>query len=241
MTINKNDHLKHISHQFNTEMGDLKNSLLSMGALVAQQISAAMQAFIDGDSIAARSIRDRDKEVDAMELGIDEEANQVIARRQPAAGDLRLVMAVVKMVADIERVGDEAKKIAKLALASEQQDALPMGALEIRHIGRQVTTMLQSSLQAFELFDSGLALQVMHEDELVDKEYRSALRALITFMMEDPRSITRCLNVMLVLRSLERVGDHAGNLAEQVIFMVEGTDVRHAPMQLARDVVEGKL
>lgn len=241
MTINKDDHLKHISHQFNTEMGDLKSNLLAMGALVEQQVSAAMQAFITADAASAREIRDRDKQVDAMELGIDEEANQLIARRQPAAGDLRLILAVVKMVADIERIGDEAKKIARFAVALEKQGAAPMGALEIRHIGVQVNTMLHAALQAFQQFDSTMALQVMREDEAVDKEYRSAVRALVTFMMEDARSITGCLNVMWVLRSLERVGDHAGNLAEQVIFMVEGTDVRHAPMQVARDAVEGKL
>lgn len=238
MSTSKDTHTQHISQQFNSELIELKSRLLVMGGMVEQQVQDAIEALISSNTELADSVRAKDKEVDKIELAIDEEATRIIAKRQPAASDLRLVVSIIKMVADLERIGDEAKKIAKFALALAEEGQAPRGYIEVRHIGTHVGSMVRDALDAFARFDTRVALAVMREDDAVDNEYRSATRALVTFMMEDPRSISRCLNVMWVLRALERVGDHANNLAEHVIFMVEGKDVRHAPMEVAEEAVK---
>ncbi|MEQ5835602.1 phosphate signaling complex protein PhoU [Marinobacter sp. R17] len=227
----------HISHQFNEDLAGLKEDFLRMGGMVEQQVVDAIDALIEGDGHRADEIRARDKQVDQLELEIDEEATRIIARRQPAARDLRLVLSVIKMVADLERIGDEAKKIAKFALSLSEEGKAPRGYVETRHIGNHVSQMLRDSLDAFARLDSELALRIMKEDKRVDEEYQAATRTLVTFMMEDPRNITRCMSVMWVLRALERVGDHSCNIAEHVIFMAKGEDVRHTPMEEAEKVV----
>ncbi|MDC0662204.1 phosphate signaling complex protein PhoU [Marinobacter sp. SS21] len=227
----------HISHQFNEELAELKTEFLKMGGLVEQQLNDAVQALVESDSQLADEVRGRDKAVDQMEVDIDEEATRVIARRQPTARDLRLVVSVIKMVADLERVGDEAKKIAKFAIGLAEEGKAPRGYVEVRHIGNHVAGMLHDALDAFARLDSEQALLVMKEDKRVDEEYQAATRSLLTFMMEDTRNISRCMSVMWVLRALERVGDHACNLAENVIFMVKGEDVRHTSMEEAERVV----
>ncbi|MDX1756328.1 MAG: phosphate signaling complex protein PhoU [Marinobacter sp.] len=227
----------HISHQFNEELAELKTEFLKMGGMVEQQLNDAVQALIESDGQLADEVRARDKAVDQMEVDIDEEATRVIARRQPTARDLRLVVSVIKMVADLERVGDEAKKIAKFAIGLAEEGKAPRGYVEVRHIGNHVATMLHDALDAFARLDSEQALQIMKEDKRVDEEYQAATRSLLTFMMEDTRNISRCMSVMWVLRALERVGDHACNLAENVIFMAKGEDVRHTSMEEAERVV----
>ncbi|SFR81302.1 phosphate uptake regulator, PhoU [Marinobacter daqiaonensis] len=227
----------HISHQFNDDLSQLKSDFLDMGGLVEQQTIDAVNALIDGDSDAADEIRARDKVVDRMEMTLDEEATRLIARRQPAARDLRFVISVIKMVSDLERVGDEAKKIAKFALTLAEEGQAPRGYVEVRHIGNHVTTMLHDALDAFSRLDAHQALKIMREDKRVDEEYQAATRTLLTFMMEDTRNISRCMSVLWVLRALERVGDHACNIAENVIYMVEGEDVRHTPVEEAEKVV----
>lgn len=241
MVAGKDTYSKHISHQFNEELSELKNQLLVMGGMVEMQLAEAIEALMDGDTERAMEVRRRDKEVDKLELMIDDEAVHVIAKRQPAASDLRLVMSVVKMVADLERIGDEAKKIAKLTVEMGGDSRTNRRSfVEVRNISVHVRTMIRDALDAFSRFDTEQALAVMREDDAVDDEYKSATRALITHMMEDPRSITGCLNQMWVLRALERVGDHADNLAEHVIFMVEGTDVRHTPAEEVEKVIRRK-
>lgn len=227
----------HISHQFNDDLNGLKEDFLRMGGMVEQQVMDAIDALMDGDGHRADEIRARDKQVDQLELEIDEEATRIIARRQPAARDLRLVLSVIKMVADLERIGDEAKKIAKFALSLSEEGKAPRGYVEVRHIGNHVGQMLRDALDAFARLDSTQALRIMKEDKRVDEEYQAATRTLITFMMEDPRNISRCMSVMWVLRALERIGDHACNIAEHVIFMAKGEDVRHTPMEEAEKVV----
>ncbi|MBS3803760.1 MAG: phosphate signaling complex protein PhoU [Oleiphilaceae bacterium] len=227
----------HISNQFNHDLAGLKAEFLKMGGMVEQQVHDAVKALVESDGQLGEEVRAKDREVDKLEIEIDEEATLVIARRQPAARDLRLVISVIKMVADLERVGDEAKKIAKLAVALSDEGKAPHGYVEIRHIGEHVANMLRDSLDAFARLDSRQALRIMKEDKRVDEEYKAATRSLITFMMEDPRNISRCMSVMWVLRALERVGDHACNLAENVIFMVKGEDVRHTPMEEAERIV----
>lgn len=240
MPDNKDDvYGDHISHKFNNELMELKTEFLKMGGMVESQVEKAIKALIDSDGELAEKTRMKDKEVDKLELELDEEATLIIARRQPAARDLRLVISVIKMVADLERVGDEAKKIAKMAIKLTEEGQAPRGYVEVRHIGNHVLSMLHDALDAFARLDSAQALQIMKEDKRVDEEYQAAIRALLTFMMEDTRNISRCMSVMWVLRALERVGDHACNIAENVIFMVEGEDVRHTPVEEAEKIVSG--
>ncbi|PVY76308.1 PhoU-like phosphate uptake regulator [Tamilnaduibacter salinus] len=229
----------HISHQFNDELARLKEDFLHMGGMVEQQVADAIQALTNGDGELASQVRQKDKKVDRLELEIDEEATRIIARRQPTARDLRLVISVIKMVADLERIGDEAKKTAKLAMRLAEEGQAPRGYVEVRNIGRHVGQMLHDALDSFARLDSEQALEIIREDARVDEEYQGAARTLLTFMMEDPRNISRCMSVMWVLRALERVGDHACNIAEHVIFMVKGEDVRHASMEEAERVVGG--
>lgn len=240
MTTDKDTYQRHISQMFNNEMSELKDLLLRMGGMVEEQIGEAVTALISNDYDLAEKVRAKDKIVDQIEREVDDHAIHLIARRQPAAGDLRLVMSAVKMVADLERIGDEAKKIAKLAMILSKEGEAPRGYVEVRHLSTHVRTMVRDALDAFARFDTQAALAVMKEDDEVDEEYSAAARSLITFMMEDPRSITRCMNVMWMLRALERIGDHANNIAEQVIFMVEGEDVRHQPIEKTEQVIGQK-
>ncbi|RRJ82504.1 phosphate signaling complex protein PhoU [Aestuariirhabdus litorea] len=227
MKINTDLHTQHISQQFNAELNEVKNRLLAMGGLVEKQVSDAIEALIEADSELARSVREKDELINDMEMAIDEECTRILARRQPAASDLRLVIACSKAASDLERVGDEAAKVARHAIELCEQGESPRGYVETRHIGDRVRAMIKDSLTAFARFDTDLALTVAKADKSVDMEYKSAMRELVTFMMEDPRSISRVLNIMWVLRSLERVGDHARNIAEHLIYLVKGTDVRH--------------
>ncbi|MCG6656653.1 phosphate signaling complex protein PhoU [Halomonas campisalis] len=227
MDITSDTHSQHISRQFNQELEELKTQLMTMGGLVEQQIQEAVKALIDGDSRLAEKVRDNDRAVNEMQLTIDDECTRVLARRQPAASDLRLVLAVIRATADLERIGDEASKIARNALSLIENGTQVRGLVEVRHISEHVRKMLRDALTAFARFDTELALQVVHEDESVDDEYGSAMRSLMTFMMEDSRAIGPVLSVMWILRALERVGDHADNLAEYVIYLVKGLDIRH--------------
>ncbi len=239
MGITKDSHKKHISQQFNSELSALRNHLLVMGGLVEKQVVDAIKSLINGDSALAEEVRARDTEVDLLEVTIDEECTRVIARRQPTASDLRLVVSVAKMVSDLERVGDEASKIAKMTLALVEEGAAPRGYVEVRHIGAHVGEMIRDALDSFARFDVDVAMDVLREDRSVDMEYKSATRSLITFMMEDPRAISQIMSVMWVLRALERIGDHACNVAEHVIYMVKGKDVRHRPLDETQQVIAG--
>ncbi|QDD90684.1 phosphate signaling complex protein PhoU [Pseudomonas oryzihabitans] len=225
--INKDGHTQHISQQYNVELEEVRSHLLAMGGLVEKQVSDAVRAVIDADAGLARQVRAIDDQIDIMERGIDEECLRILARRQPAASDLRLIISISKSVIDLERIGDEASKIARRAIELTEDGEAPRGYVEVRHIGEQVRKMVHQSLDAFARFDAELALSVAQYDKLIDREYKSALRELATYMMEDPRSISRVLSIIWVLRSLERVGDHARNIAELVIYLVQGTDVRH--------------
>lgn len=235
MDISKGVHTDHISQQFNHEMEDLKNHFLGMGGLVEKQVRDALEALIEGDSARAEQVSRADMKINEMEMMIDEECRNIVARRQPTASDLRLVMAVSKAVTDLERAGDEATKIARQAASLAKEGAFPKGQREVRHIGNHVRQMLYDALDSFARFDVDGAMGVIQEEALVDEEYNAAMRQLITHMMEDPRAITRVLNVVWTLRALERIGDHSRNLAEFVIYMVKGKDFRHATVEQIRD------
>lgn len=220
-------HSHHISQQFNADLEEIKNNLLEMGGMVEKQLSDSIDAIINADSGLGALVREDDATINAMEMQIDEECNRILARRQPAASDLRLVLSIIKAVNDLERIGDESAKIARLAIELTEQGESSKGFVEIRHIGEHVRRMVSMALDAFARYDIDAALAVAREDVSVDLEYSSAMREMITYMIEDPRSITRVLNVVWALRALERVGDHAKNIAEHVIYLVKGTDVRH--------------
>ena len=222
---------QHISQQFNAELEDIRSHMLAMGGLVEKQVNDSIIALIEADSELAQKVREIDDQTNEMERHIDEECVRILARRQPAATDLRLIISISKCVIDLERIGDEASKIAKRAIQLCEEGEAPRGYVEVRHIGGQVQKMVQQALDAFARFDADLALSVAEYDDVVDREYKTALRELVTYMMEDPRAISRVLNVIWVLRSLERVGDHARNIAEMVIYLVHGKNVRHMDLE----------
>jgi len=219
---------EHISKQFDAELEAVRSRVLQMGGLVEEQIVKALDGLGSGDLQALDRVIDDDHRVNAMEIGLDESCSQIIARRQPAAGDLRLVMAVIKTITDLERVGDEAEKIARMGKLIHAAGRMHLPRLELKHVANLALSMLRQALDAFARLDVNAALQVVKQDRGVDDEFRSILRQLITFMMEDPRTITRCLEILFVAKAIERIGDHAKNMAEYVVYMVEGRDVRHA-------------
>lgn len=237
--MNKDNHSQHISQQFNVELEEVRSHLLAMGGLVEKQVNDAVSALIEADSGLAQQVRELDSQINQMERKIDEECVRILARRQPAASDLRLIISVTKSVIDLERIGDEATKIAKRAIQLCEEGEAPRGYVEVRHLGDQVRKMVQQALDAFARFDAEQALAVAQYDKTIDREYKTALRELVTYMMEDPRSISRVLSVIWVLRSLERIGDHARNIAELVIYLVRGTDVRHLGLARMQAEVQG--
>jgi len=227
---NKMDKMKFENHymkQFDDELEEIRTRLMEMGGKVEQQLQNAVRAVTEADSQLAEEVIKEEQNIDEMELDIDEACILIIARRQPAASDLRLVMMVTKAVNDLERIGDEAKKIANHAVILAEEGGTSKGYTEVRHLGKSVTTMLGNALDAFARFDVEAALRTIEEDTPIDMDYKTALRELATYMMEDPRSISRVINILWVVRSLERIGDHAKNLCEQIVFVVKGKDIRH--------------
>lgn len=218
---------EHTSKQFDTELETVRTRVLQMGGLVEEQIQRAVDALNTGNMDEIERVKENDHRVNAMEVELDEACSHIIARRQPAASDLRLIIAVVKTITDLERIGDEAEKIARMAKLIHEAERLHMPRLEMHHVANLALTMLRDSLDAFARLDSQAARRVVRQDAAVDSEFHSILRQLITFMMEDPRTISRALEVLFVAKALERIGDHSKNMAEYVIYMVEGRDVRH--------------
>lgn len=235
MVMDITSHTLHISQQYNIELEAIRTHLSEMGGMAQRQVNDAIQALIDADIERAEQVVRADLKVNSMEMAIDEECIRILARRQPAASDLRLVIAVTKAITDLERIGDEATKIARQAIAMNKDGLSPRGYIEVRHIGGHVARMLQDALDSFARLDMELALTVVQTDKQVDMEYSTAMRELVTFMIEDPRSITRVLNIIWSLRALERIGDHARNLAQYVIYLVNGEDVRHSNVEEIED------
>ena len=214
---------QHISHQFDAEMENLRNQVLKMGGLVEKQINSAIDALQEMNASAAD-----DHKVNALEVNIDEECARILAKRQPAASDLRMVVAVIKTITDLERIGDEAEKIGKMTVhISEKDGHFHSRYAGVRHLGEHVSRMVHDVLDAFARLDVDSALQVVREDEAADEEYQDLIRLLITYMMEDPRTISEVLDVIWAARALERIGDHAKNIGEYVIYLVKGKDIRH--------------
>jgi phosphate transport system protein len=217
---------RHISGQFNEDLENVINHVMHMGGLVEKQLADALSAVYDADEAQAKSVLANDYKINALEVSIDDECTRIIAKRQPAAGDLRLIMAIVKTIADLERIGDEAQKIARVALEnfSGEQKAL---LLNLDNLGRKVLEFLQATLDAFTRMDVDAAVLTHQSDEKIDREYEALMRQLMTYMMEDPRSIPQIMSVIWSARALERIGDRCQNICEYIIYFVKGKDVRH--------------
>ncbi len=218
---------EHTSKQFDAELEAVRSRVLQMGGLVEEQIVKALGGLASGDMKIIEEVLAGDHRVNAMEVELDESCSHIIAKRQPAAVDLRLIIAVVKTITDLERIGDEAEKIARMAKLIHTAERMHLPRIELRHVGMLALAMLRKALDAFARLDSKAAADVVSQDRMVDEEFRSILRQLITFMMEDPRTITRSLEILFISKALERIGDHSKNMAEYVVYMVEGRDVRH--------------
>lgn len=218
----------HLSSQFDEELSSLRTHVLQMGGLVETQISSAIHAYSSGEIASVKSIVDADHKVNELEKAIDDDCAHVIARRQPTASDLRLILSISKIVTDLERAGDEAKKIAKGVRRIYENGHVPSQfGIGVRHLAEAAILMVRQSLDAFARLDNELAQSVIRADTQVDTEFKSIIRQLITHMMEDPRTITTSIDIITIARAIERIGDHAKNISEQVIFVVEGRDVRH--------------
>ena len=228
----------HTSKQFDVELEAIRAYVLQIGGLVESQIKSAVISLVSGDIALMNRVIEDDARVNAMEVKIDDACSQVIARRQPTASDLRLVMMVVKTITDLERIGDEAEKIARMAKMLSQKHGLAIPRYhEIKHASEIAVDMLRKSLDAFARLDVVMAADVVRQDDQVDEEFRAIMRYLITFMMEDPRTITSSLEILFVAKAIERIGDHAKNISEYVIYMVKGRDVRHVTLdEIDREV-----
>jgi phosphate transport system protein len=233
---------EHSSRIYDQELEAIRSRILEMGGLVESQLKTAIDAFDHANMELAASAIDTDDRVDEMQLEIDRMVNNVIARRQPTAGDLRMIMGVAKTITDLERTGDEASKIARAARwMQEKGDISRLTRIpDIRIAGEAAAQMLRGALDAFARLDPVAAAAIIRDDKGVDERFRAILRQLITFMMEDPRSISPAIDTIWAAKAIERIGDHAKNIAEHVIFIAQGADVRHAkPEEVAQAVREG--
>ncbi len=230
---------QHTSRRFNEDMEGVTTRVMQMGGFVEQQLRRAVTALIEGDSELGEEVARDDHKVNRMEVEIDEECSRIIATRQPTASDLRVMIAILKTITDLERIGDEVEKIGNIAARLATLEKPSDGYREIRHLGRLVTEMVHDALHAFARLDADEALEVARRDRKVDEEYESVQRQSITFMREDPRQIGRALETMWVVRALERIGDHAKNICEYTVYMVHGMDIRHLPLEDAEREIRG--
>jgi phosphate transport system protein len=222
---------QHISRKFNEELEDIRNRVMIMGGMVEKQCWTALNALIEGDSTKAQTVATSDYQINKIEVEIDAECTDVLARRQPAASDLRMILTVIKTITDLERIGDEAEKIGRFALSLADDHQQNSYYKDLQHLGEEVINMLHDSLNAFARMDVDEAISIAARDPRIDQEFDALGRLLITHMMEDPREIKNVLNLNWCARSLERIGDHASNICEYVIYLVKGMDVRHISLE----------
>ncbi|NYE21649.1 phosphate signaling complex protein PhoU [Pigmentiphaga litoralis] len=218
---------EHTNKQYDAELEEVRSRFLQMGGLVESQITGAIDGLANGDLVALDAVVQRDAEVNRFEVELDEACSHILARRQPTAGDLRMMITVIKMITDMERAGDEAEKIARMAKLIHEAGRMNMPAVELWHMANSVVTMLRKALDAFARLDAQAAAQVVRQDKVVDAEWQGVIRQLVTYMIEDPRTISRSIELLFIAKALERIGDHAKNMCELVVYMVKGRDVRH--------------
>lgn len=221
----------HISQQFNLELRELSNQVLGMGGLVEEQLNNALLALTTQDGQLAEQVYTNDYRINTLEVAIDEDCTRILARRQPTASDLRLVMAVIKIITDLERIGDEAERIARMSIQRSYEDMKSKYYTVVGHLGDHVREMLHNTLDAFARMDVEAALGIIHDDLKVDSEYENISRQLITYMMEDPRTIPMSLSILWSARALERIAAHSRNICEYIIYFVKGKDVRHISLE----------
>ena len=223
---------EHTSKQFDQELEAVRARVLQMGGLVEEQIINAMEALSTGNIELANTVMANDHRVNAFEVGLDEECSMIIARRQPTASDLRMLLTVIKTITDLERIGDEASKVARMATLIYATDRIVAPRFtEIKHMATIVLDMLRKALDGFARLEVSNASLIARFDEAVDEEYRMVLRHLITYMMEDPRTISMFIEIIFAAKAVERMGDHAKNMSEYVVYMVKGKDVRHTTVE----------
>lgn len=219
---------EHIFKQYDAELESVRAKVLEMGGLVEKQIADAMKALVESNPTLAQTVVKKDHQVNALEVQIDEDCSTIIARRQPAAGDLRMILMMIKTITDLERIGDEASKIARFAISiHEANRAWSTKFSDVKAMSTVTQTMLRMALNAFARSDETKVQEIAQMDEKVDEQYQAAIRQMITFMLEDPRTISMTLEVLFVAKAIERIGDHAKNISEYVVYMVKGKDVRH--------------
>lgn len=228
---------RHISGQFNSELENVRNQVMQMGGLIEQQLSDALIAMADNNVELARQVIAKDKEVNEFESTVDLECSRIIAKRQPAASDLRLILTIMKTITELERIGDGVTGIASMVIENQSKKDVP-SLIGLENMGQIVLKMLHNSLDAFTRMDVEAAISIHNEDKKVNRQYESILRELMTFMMEDPRSIPFILKVLNSARSIERIGDRCQNVCEQIVFLVKGVDVRHATEEELNSILE---
>jgi phosphate transport system protein len=226
---------QHISQRFNAELEEIRNRVMKMGGLVEKQINRGLKALLTSDSDVGELVTSSDYEINALEVDIDEECMQILARRQPAASDLRLIMTIIKTITDLERIGDEAEKLGRYSVLLADENTTPGHFVELGHLGEHVKRMLHDALDAFARLDAEAALRTIADDELVNEEFDAISRQLITRMMEDPREIRNALRISWCARALERMGDHTKNICEYVVFLVHGKDIRHTSLEKTQE------
>ncbi|MGJ7563865.1 phosphate signaling complex protein PhoU [Variovorax sp. GB1R11] len=223
---------KHLSSQFDSELNGVSSRVMELGGMVESQIHTAVYALLQFDVEAADRVMETENRVNAMEIDIDRELSSIIARRQPTARDLRLLIAISKTTANLERVGDEANKIARMVKSIiESGSARALPTTELRIAADLASGLLRKALDAFARLDTAAAVSILKDDDLIDKEFDGFVRKLVTYMMEDPRTISASLDLLFLAKAIERIGDHAKNIAEFIIYIVKGADVRHTSMQ----------
>jgi len=221
----------HISSRYNADLERLRSRVLEMGGMVEQQLTQAIRGITEPDASLIIEVAQEELRINQLERSIDEDCSRILATRAPTASDLRLIITILKTITDLERIGDEGEKVAAIAARLATRERPANRYRELRNLGEVVREMLHDTLDAFARLDTELALAVVRRDRIVDEEYEAIHRQNITFMMEDPRSIRRALDVMWVVRSLERIGDHAKNVCEYLIYLVHGKDVRHTRIE----------
>ncbi len=233
---------KHLSTQFDSELAAVSTRVMELGGLVESQLRQAVYALMQGSTEVARQVIETEARVNVMEVDIDRDLSSIIARRQPTARDLRLLIAISKTTANLERVGDEAEKMARMALSiigsSQSSISRPLPSRDLRVAGDLASALLNKALTAFARLDTVAAVSILKEDDLIDQEFNGFVRKLITYMMEDPRMISQSLDLLFLAKAIERIGDHAKNIAEFIIYVVKGEDVRHAPMAQIESMVK---
>ncbi len=231
---------KHLSTQFDAELSDISTRVLEMGGLVESQVAQSIYALVNYSGETASRVLEQEEKVNEMEVVIDRDLSTIIARRQPTARDLRLLTAISKTIGNLERVGDEAARIARTVqrlVNTGVSSRLKLPVSDVSFEAELATASLRKALDAFARLDTQKALEVIKQDNRIDQEFDGLMRRLITYMMEDPRTISASIDLVFVAKAIERVGDHAKNLAEQIIYIVKGTDVRHNPVETVEKIV----